>query len=91
MVQPDLRSAVLEEARTHGWIHETARTPHGSISDQFSRGPRTLTCFWSETPWSDAHWDNGFLSDPDGPKQVWKIAGEGGVLDVLQHPASESH
>jgi hypothetical protein len=43
------------------------------------------------TPWSDAHWDNGFLSDPDGPKQVWKIVGEGGVLDVLQHPASEAH
>ncbi len=40
--------------------------------------------FWSQTPWSDARWDSGLLVGPDGARQVWKVAGDGGVLSVLQ-------
>ena len=82
--QHDRRPDVLAAAKTHGWQHEVGTTTHGSISDQFTRHGRTLTCFWHRTPWSDAYWDQGILSGPDKPRQVWRITGDDGVLAVLK-------
>lgn len=80
----DKRPAVLDTAAANGWTHDTDKTKHGAISDQFTRGGFTLTCFWCETPWSDARWENGVLATPGGPKQVPDIVGEDGVLAVLR-------
>lgn len=74
---------MLRAARTNGWTIDSDRTRHGAISDQFARDAFTLTCFWSATPWSDARWDGGVLTAPDGARQVWRVSGEGGVLAIL--------
>jgi len=79
-----LRNDVLDAAKSNGWAVDTDTTRHGAISDQFTRSGVTLTCFWSQTPWSDARWDSGLLVGPDGARRVWKVAGDGGVLSVLQ-------
>lgn len=80
----DRRNDVLDAAKSHGWTVDTDTTWHGAISDQFTRAEVTLTCFWSQTPWSDARWDSGLLVIPDGTRQVWKVGGDGGVLSVLK-------
>jgi hypothetical protein len=80
----DRRRDVLDAAKEHGWTSDSDRTRHGAISDQFTKGARTLTCFWSETPWSDARWDGGVLSSPDGQREVWRIERDDGVLDILK-------
>jgi hypothetical protein len=77
------RPDVIDKALANGWSHDPAQTKHGAISDQFTRGKQTLTCFWCETPWSDARWENGVLVGGERPRQVWRIEGENGVLSIL--------
>lgn len=74
---------VLILATDRGWTHEAAKTPHGAISDQFTRGEFVLTCFWCETPWSDARWENAVLVGQGSARHVADIEGTRGVLAVL--------
>jgi hypothetical protein len=80
----DRRPDVLDLANARGWSHDTDKTRHGAISDQFTRDGITLTCFWTETPWADARWSRGHVAGgPDGPRGVWTVEKDGGVLAVL--------
>lgn len=86
--QHDRRADVLDAARSHGWTHRVETTSLGAITDEFRREAFTLICFWSTTPWSpNGHWDNGVLYTPDGPRQVWRITKDDGVLAVLEGPS----
>lgn len=80
----DRRPDVLQVAAERGWSHEVDTTSHGAITDQFAKDRTTLTCFWAQTPWSDARWLTGTLARPDGPRLVWRVEGVGGVLAVLR-------
>lgn len=80
----DRRGDVLDAAAKQGWSIDSDRTRHGAISDQFAKGDVTLTCFWSQTPWSDARWDGGVFSSPKAQRQVWRIEGEDGVMAMLR-------
>ena len=82
--QHDRRPDVLDAARAAGWASDSDSTRHGGISDQFTKAGRTVTCHWVKTPWSDARWAGAVVSGPDGPRQVWKVSGDGGVLAVLK-------
>lgn len=79
----DRRNDVIETAKARGWTIDSDTTTHGALSDQFIKSGVTLTCFWGQTPWSDARWHGGFAASPDGPRQVWKIEGGGGVMSIL--------
>lgn len=78
------REEVLRLADLHGWQRVTETTSHGAVSDQFTRQGTVLTLFWSRSVRSDAHWNTGLLEAADGPRQVWRITGDGGVVDVLR-------
>jgi hypothetical protein len=80
----DRRDDVRAAASAHGWSSDSDQTRHGAISDQFIRHSTTLTCFWARTPWSEGRWAGGFVSAPEGDRQVWRIEGEGGVMAILR-------
>jgi hypothetical protein len=55
------------------------------MSDQFTRGPLTMTVFWFHTPFSVARFGNAYLDGgSDGPRRVrGGVSAEDGVLAIL--------
>lgn len=79
----DRRDDVLHVAANHAWKVESRRTVHGAMSDRLVRSGTTVTCFWAETPWSDARWHGAVVTDNEGSRQVWAVGGRNGILQVL--------
>jgi hypothetical protein len=87
-IQHNRRPDVLDAAKSHHWSHAFESTSHGAMSDQFTKGKLTLTCFWIQTPWAEARWESGVLAGgSDGPRGVWSIedgkTGDG-VLTIIK-------
>jgi hypothetical protein len=83
-MQPEHRSEVLTAAKANGWSVDSERTTHGAMSDAFTKEGLSLILFWVETPWCDARSAGGFLTDPDGQRQVYRFIGSDGVMAILK-------
>jgi hypothetical protein len=81
------RMNVLGRANNHGWTHKMAVYDDGNIiRDEFTSPLGVVRVVWLRTPWSDeGRWTGSLFSDKAAGKDrnVWKVSGSGGLLDLL--------